>query len=70
MVWSIASANASHVRVIGVFFKKYVCRPSAALREMERESKKTAAVNRRRCSTVVAVFAREETMDSCEARLR
>jgi len=39
-------------------------------REMEREREKTAAVKRRSCSTVVADFAREQMMDSCEARLR
>lgn len=62
MAWSMASANASQVRVGPPFLGKNVRRLVVVDREIDVE--KTAAANRRRCSNVVAVLPREEIIDS------
>lgn len=60
MVWFIASAKLSHVRVIEAFFEKYVLSPFAGVMLFrETEIEKTLAVKRLSRSTVVAVLARE-----------
>jgi len=63
MAWSMASANASQVRVGPPFLGKNVRRLDIVV-DREIDVEKTAAANRRRCSNVVAVLPREEIIDS------
>ena len=68
MAEAMASANASQVRVVDPFFVRIYVRGSVG--GAERDKEKMADEKRLSCSAVVAVFARDEMIDSWEAKLR